>query len=162
MFPATNKKKNAGISIAFPDVCKTPSPGGPVPIPYPNISIASSNLKTASVKIKKFKSEFTKTSGDEAGTMKGVLKSVSKISTLFVAHSSIVKATGKKATTPLPPAQSAKVFKQAVKQQKTFESKVKKECNALLNACKGDAEQEKAAKAFVSMIGSAARGHPVK
>ena len=26
-----------------PDVCKTPSPGGPVPIPYPNMS-ADSNL----------------------------------------------------------------------------------------------------------------------
>lgn len=162
MFPATNKKKNAGISIAFPDVCKTPSPAGPVPIPYPNISIASSNLKTASVKIKKFKTQFEKTSGDEAGSTKGVLKSVSKLSSLFVAHSSTVKVTGKQVTTALPPAVSAKVFKQAAKQQKTFESKVKKECDSLLKACKGDAEQEKAAKAFVSMIGSAARGHPVK
>lgn len=24
--------------MAFPDVCKTPTPGGPVPIPYPNIA----------------------------------------------------------------------------------------------------------------------------
>jgi hypothetical protein len=24
--------------MAFPDVCKTPIPGGPVPIPYPNIA----------------------------------------------------------------------------------------------------------------------------
>jgi hypothetical protein len=24
------------VVIAFPDVCKTPSPGGPIPIPYPN------------------------------------------------------------------------------------------------------------------------------
>jgi hypothetical protein len=27
-----------GIAFAFPDVCNTPSPGGPVPIPYPNIA----------------------------------------------------------------------------------------------------------------------------
>ena len=28
-----------GISIAFPDVCKTPAPPAPfVPIPYPNIA----------------------------------------------------------------------------------------------------------------------------
>ena len=28
----------SGISIAFPDVCKTPSPGGgPVPVPYPGV-----------------------------------------------------------------------------------------------------------------------------
>ena len=26
---------------AFPDVCKTPSPGGPVPIPYPNLTNAA-------------------------------------------------------------------------------------------------------------------------
>ena len=32
-------KGSNGISTAtIPDVCKTPSPGGPVPIPYPNIS----------------------------------------------------------------------------------------------------------------------------
>jgi hypothetical protein len=27
-----------GIAFAFPDVCKTPTPGGPVPMPYPNIA----------------------------------------------------------------------------------------------------------------------------
>ncbi|MEW5721786.1 MAG: DUF4150 domain-containing protein [Thermodesulfobacteriota bacterium] len=27
-----------GMDIAFPDVCKTPSPVGPIPIPYPNLS----------------------------------------------------------------------------------------------------------------------------
>lgn len=27
-----------GIAFAFPDVCNTPTPGGPVPIPYPNIA----------------------------------------------------------------------------------------------------------------------------
>ena len=26
-------KGSNGISIVFPDVCKTPTPGGPVPIP---------------------------------------------------------------------------------------------------------------------------------
>jgi hypothetical protein len=26
---------STGVTIAFPDVCKTPAPGGPVPIPYP-------------------------------------------------------------------------------------------------------------------------------
>ena len=28
-------KDSGGASIAFPDVCKTPAPGGPIPIPYP-------------------------------------------------------------------------------------------------------------------------------
>ncbi|MGF1605836.1 MAG: DUF4150 domain-containing protein [Rhodothalassiaceae bacterium] len=28
-------------SMAFPDVCKTPTPAGPIPIPYPNVAMAS-------------------------------------------------------------------------------------------------------------------------
>ena len=31
----------SGAMLAFPDVCKTPSPGGPVPIPYPTTTTAS-------------------------------------------------------------------------------------------------------------------------
>ena len=29
-----------GIAMGFPDVCKTPSPVGPIPIPYPNIAMS--------------------------------------------------------------------------------------------------------------------------
>ncbi len=28
-------------TIAFPDVCKTPAPGGPIPVPYPNVGQTS-------------------------------------------------------------------------------------------------------------------------
>ena len=34
-------KGSNGVTIAFPDVCKTPSPAGPIPIPYPNIAKSS-------------------------------------------------------------------------------------------------------------------------
>ena len=34
-------KDSRGVTVAFPDVCKTPSPGGPVPIPYPNMAKTS-------------------------------------------------------------------------------------------------------------------------
>jgi hypothetical protein len=34
-------KTSGGVTIAFPDVCLTPSPGGPIPIPYPNIGFSS-------------------------------------------------------------------------------------------------------------------------
>lgn len=34
-------KGSSGITSAFPDVCSTPSPGGFIPIPYPNIGLAS-------------------------------------------------------------------------------------------------------------------------
>ena len=38
-------KSSNGVTIAFPDVCKTPSPGGPVPIPYPNIAKSTDTSK---------------------------------------------------------------------------------------------------------------------
>ena len=38
MFPASNKGGGQCVATG-PDVCKTPSPGGPVPIPYPNIAM---------------------------------------------------------------------------------------------------------------------------
>ena len=38
-------KSSNGVTIAFPDVCKTPAPGGPVPIPYPNIARSSDTAK---------------------------------------------------------------------------------------------------------------------
>jgi len=45
-------KRDTGVSIAFPDVCKTPTPAsGPIPIPYPNIAM-SGDKKTGSKKTK--------------------------------------------------------------------------------------------------------------
>ncbi|TLP69002.1 DUF4150 domain-containing protein [Parasedimentitalea maritima] len=162
MFPGSSKKKKGGASIAFPDVCKVPAPPAPfVPVPFPNIQIASSNFKSASVKIEKFKTNFKKTKGDEAGTAKGVTASIAKMATIFARHSVTVKATGKKASKLMFPNQAAKVFQQAQKQQKTFESQLKKECSKLLKACKDDKDQQKLAKTLISMVGSAARGHPV-
>jgi len=39
-------KSSIGVSTAtLPDVCKTPTPGGPVPIPYPNFADQSSLAK---------------------------------------------------------------------------------------------------------------------
>ena len=32
----TRKTSSTTLLSTFPDVCKTPAPGGPVPIPYPN------------------------------------------------------------------------------------------------------------------------------
>ncbi len=34
------------IHFAFPDVCNTPTPAGPVPIPYPNIALTSTSVPT--------------------------------------------------------------------------------------------------------------------
>src|SRR6476646_5147626 len=73
-------KGSNGISTAtIPDVCKTPSPGGPVPIPYPNISQSAMLDKgTTTVKadggmmIAIKGSEFSLSNGDEAGSVGGV------------------------------------------------------------------------------------------
>jgi len=41
-----------GMNFGFPDVCKTPSPVGPIPIPYPNMATGmTANPATACKKI---------------------------------------------------------------------------------------------------------------
>jgi len=65
------------LVIAFPDVCKTPPPGGPIPIPYPNIAQAGGG-GGSKVKIKDklaqhgFKDIEVHTQGDAAGAIKGL------------------------------------------------------------------------------------------
>ena len=80
MFPATTN--GGGQCMAFPDVCKTPAPPAPfVPIPYPNIgmcnqakgSTCSSKVKIMNKKTCTKKTEISKTMGDEAGTLKGLV-----------------------------------------------------------------------------------------
>src|SRR5690625_7310012 len=72
-------KKSGGKVITGPDVCKTPSPGGPVPIPYPNISLSRDLAKgSKSVKINGAPaclkgSYFSKSVGDQAGSLGGVV-----------------------------------------------------------------------------------------
>lgn len=75
MFPASTK--GGGQSFAFPDTCKTPSPGGPIPIPYPNIGMVN-QVSKESTKVKfsgtgavTKKTEMARSSGDEAGTAGG-------------------------------------------------------------------------------------------
>jgi len=93
---------SSGIMTAFPDVCKTPAPPAPpIPIPYPNIAM-SSDLKKGAKKVKidgkaagVDKSEFSKSSGDEAGTLKGVVSSQNMAKAKFVLGSIMVKIEGK-------------------------------------------------------------------
>ncbi len=91
-----------GLTAAFPDVCKTPSPGGPIPIPYPNIAKSSDTAKgAATVKcdgnptcVKD--SNFSMSTGDEAGSAGGgVVSSKIKGKAEFVNFSFDVKFEGK-------------------------------------------------------------------
>ncbi len=71
-------KSSNGVTIAFPDVCKTPAPPAPfVPIPYPNIAMSSDTAKgTKKVKcdgnpVCTKDSNFKMSTGDEAGSAGG-------------------------------------------------------------------------------------------
>jgi hypothetical protein len=41
------QKGSEDLPLTFPDVCETPTPGEPIPIPYPNIVKSSDTLKGA-------------------------------------------------------------------------------------------------------------------
>ena len=95
-------KGSGGMSIAFPDVCKTPSPAGPIPIPYPNIGKAldasqgpkkvTTNGKMPMVKGAKY----SMSTGDEAGSAGGgVVSNSIKGECEFMLYSFDVKFEGK-------------------------------------------------------------------
>ena len=95
-------KSSNGITICFPDVCKTPSPAGPVPIPYPNVARSSDTAKGTkkvkcdgnSVCVKD--SNFRMSTGDEAGSAGGgVVSNKIKGKAEFVNFSYNVKFEGK-------------------------------------------------------------------
>jgi Domain of unknown function (DUF4150) len=84
-----------------PDVCKTPSPGGPVPIPYPNMAM-SSDLADGSKTVKiegnsaaLAESNLKTSTGDEGGTAGGgVASSKIKGKAGWVVYSTDVKFEG--------------------------------------------------------------------
>ncbi len=94
-------KGSGGMSMAFPDVCKTPSPAGPIPIPYPNIGQASdtsqgpTTVKTDGEMPMVKGAKYMKSSGDEAGTAGGVMSSVNMGECEFMLYSFDVKFEGK-------------------------------------------------------------------
>ena len=94
-------KGSGGMSIVFPDVCKTPTPAGPVPIPYPNIgkssdtSQGSQTVKADGNPIMLKGSKYSMTAGDEAGSVGGVVSSSIKGEAEFMLYSFDVKIEGK-------------------------------------------------------------------
>lgn|GEM_PF-396040 len=105
-------KGSSGMSISFPDVCKTPTPAGPVPIPYPNIAKSSdvtsgsSTVKMDGGMIMNKSSNMMMSTGDEAGAAGGVISSKIKGKAEFVNYSFDVKVDGKNVCRLTDPAQS--------------------------------------------------------
>lgn len=98
-------KGSTGFSKAtIPDVCKTPTPGGPVPMPYPNFAMSGTLVSgTTSVFAKGGQmiaikgSRYTPTNGDEPGTVGGVKSNTFKQGTDWITYSFDVKMDGKNA-----------------------------------------------------------------
>lgn len=97
--PASSK--GGGQCFAMPDVCKTPTPAGPVPIPYPNIGMlpqadkTSTKVKIAGMVAVIETSEIPMSQGDEAGTAGGVVSGRNMDKIVFKKGSSKVLIEGK-------------------------------------------------------------------
>lgn len=92
---------SSGQSPVFPDVCKTPAPPAPpIPIPYPNIAQSSSACDTSTTvsadgqKIMLKNSVYSTSSGDEAGSIGGVVSNCIKGKAQFILYSFDIKAEG--------------------------------------------------------------------
>lgn len=91
---------SGGMSPVFPDVCKTPTPAGPVPIPYPNIGKSSDtsggpSSVTVDGKMPMTKgAKYSMSAGDEAGSAGGVVSGKIKGACEFMMYSFDVKLEG--------------------------------------------------------------------
>jgi hypothetical protein len=84
-------KDSSGITTAFPDVCLTPAPPAPpVPVPYPNVAQSSdtasgsSTVKCDGNPVCLKDSNFSTSTGDEAGSVGGVASGTTKGKAEFV------------------------------------------------------------------------------
>lgn len=90
-----------GMSLAFPDVCKTPSPAGPIPIPYPNVAQAKDiqgGPKSVTIEGKMplvQGGKIAMSTGDEAGSAGGVMSGGNKGEAEPMLYSFDVKLEGK-------------------------------------------------------------------
>ncbi len=91
-----------GENIALPDVCLTPTPGGPVPTPYPNISMSMTALPPTTVMtmlvdgtpVLNMLSEIPISNGDEAGVNMGVISGMIMGPTRYIMGSETLMLEG--------------------------------------------------------------------
>jgi hypothetical protein len=92
---------SGGMSLVFPDVCNTPSPVGPVPIPYPNLGKASDTTAGPTTVTTDGQMPMTKgaqymmSTCDEPGTVGGVMSGTFAMECEFMMYSFDVKFEGK-------------------------------------------------------------------
>ena len=96
-------KGSGGMSMVFPDVCKTPAAPSPIPIPYPNIGKSSdtsggpTTVKADGQMPMVKGAKYMRSQGDEAGTVGGVMSGVNMNECEFMMYSFDVKLDGKNA-----------------------------------------------------------------
>ncbi|MDH5407805.1 MAG: DUF4150 domain-containing protein [Gammaproteobacteria bacterium] len=94
-------KGSGGLSIVFPDVCKTQCGPPVIPIPYVNIGKSSDTSKgPKSVKTDKKMpmvkgAQYSTSTGDEPGTLKGIISSTTKGVCEYMLYSFDVKFENK-------------------------------------------------------------------
>jgi hypothetical protein len=92
---------SGGFSLIFPDVCKTPAPPAPpIPIPYPNTtksgdaSDCATTVQADGNPIMLKSSNFSVSTGDEAGSIGGIASNCIKGKGQFITYSFDIKAEG--------------------------------------------------------------------
>ena len=101
--PFVNSQVGA-LNFAFPDVCKTPTPAGPVPIPYPNISAQPTAAPPCATILMgggpshNMLSSPPQSNGDNAGVAMGVASSMVMGPTRHVRGSTVLLLQGMPAT----------------------------------------------------------------
>jgi len=95
-------KSSSGVSMVFPDVCKTPAPpAGPIPIPYPNIGkSADTSQGTTSVEadgqmVMVKGAKYSMSAGDEPGSIGGIISGTFIQECEFMMYSFNVMLEGK-------------------------------------------------------------------
>ena len=95
-------KGAGGMSLVFPDVCKTPAPPAPpIPIPYPNLGkSADTSQGTTKVEadgnmIMVKGAKYMMSTGDEPGSLGGIISGVFKSECEYLMYSFNVMLEGK-------------------------------------------------------------------
>jgi uncharacterized protein DUF4150 len=97
-----------GLTVVFPDVCKTPAEPRPVPLPYPGFATTAVSSQKKKQAVKMSGSAFASTSGNEPGTLKGVASTTKTMgSGLKMTGAQSVMLAGGAAGFPLPTAKQS-------------------------------------------------------